>query len=291
MKKILNSVILAALLAACTDYVAQIDEREGEWLTSDVSHSSSSKGGNSSSSEAWLLSAGQSYIIYSNGQVTDTQGNLIGLFDSVSGTITGVDGTVIITGVDINQLPKCADGKVTEPAEVTTGTMTDSRDGQTYKTVTIGIQTWMAQNLNYETANSYCYEDNASNCTKYGRLYTWAAATTACPEGWHLPTKAEFETLFTAVGGRSTAGKVTKSTSGWYRSGNGTDAYSFSALPAGDRGSSGFYFDEGENANFWSSTERNSDNAYGMYLGYDDDGANLGYDGKNDGYSVRCVKD
>ena len=212
MKKILNSVILAALLAACTDYVAQIDEREGEWETASV-------------------------------------------------------------------------------AEVTTGTMTDSRDGQTYKTVTIGSQTWMAENLNYETANSYCYNDDANNCTKYGRLYTWAAATTACPEGWHLPTKAEFETLFTAVGGQSTAGKVLKSTSGWNSSDNGSDAFAFSALPAGKRYISGGYNYEGNNAGFWSSTEYGSKDAYDMYLYYNYDDANLNGDGKSDGFSVRCLKD
>ena len=286
MKKILNSVILAALLAACTDYVAQIDEREGEWLTSDVPHSSSSKGGNSSSSEAWLLSADQSYIIYSNGQVTDTQGSLIGIFDFVSGTITGVDGAVIITGVDINQLPKF------DP-DVTTGTMTDSRDGQTYKTVSIGTQTWMAQNLNYEIANSYCYKDSASYCTKYGRLYTWAAATTACPDGWHLPTQAEWNTLFTAVGGPSTAGKVLKSTSGWYSSGNGSDAYSFSALPAGYyRYDNGLYDGGGYSAGFWISTENGSVvSAYGMYLDCGNDHASLGNYYVVDGLSVRCLKD
>ncbi len=181
--------------------------------------------------------------------------------------------------------------KVTEPAEVTTGTMIDSRDGQTYKTVTIGTQTWMAQNLNYETANSYCYKDSASYCSKYGRLYTWEAATTACPDGWHLPTKAEFETLFTAVGGQSTAGKVIKSTSGWKVSGNGTDAFAFSALPAGDRLSNGNYYDEGYVALFWSSSEIYSIYAYNMYLNYDNDDADLNDSNKNDGVSVRCVRD
>lgn len=213
-----------------------------------------------------------------------------------------------------------------------TGTMTDSRDGQTYKTVTIGTQTWMAQNLNYaytdvpykrgdytSDSTSWCYNDDANNCSKYGRLYTWAAAmdsvgtwstngkgcgdgTTCsptypvrgvCPEGWHLPTKAEFETLFTAVGGKSTAGKVLKSTTGWSYSGiTNEDAFAFSALPAGywddDRG----YYSEGDRASFWSSTEGNSILAYDMcLLYYHGGGANLYYDDKYDGFSVRCLKD
>jgi len=173
------------------------------------------------------------------------------------------------------------------------GSITDSRDGQSYKTVSIGTQTWMAQNLNYETANSYCYGDTPSNCTKYGRLYTWAAAKTACPTGWYLPTKAEFETLFTAVGGSSTAGKMLKSTSGWNdfegKSGNGVDAYSFSALPAGFGRADESYSREGYSANFWSSTEYNSNDAYIMYLSYNYDYAYLNYDFKYYGFSVRCV--
>ena len=170
------------------------------------------------------------------------------------------------------------------------GFFTDARDGQTYKTVVIGTQTWMAQNLNYETANSYCYSNTPSNCTKYGRLYTWAAAKTACPTGWHLPTEAEFKTLFTAVGGSSTAGTKLKSTSGWY-SGNGTDNYSFSALPAGYGNYNQGYYGEGSYANFWSSTENDSYDACYMALDYDNDNAYRDNDLKSYGFSVRCVKD
>ena len=166
-------------------------------------------------------------------------------------------------------------------------TLTDSRDGKTYKTVTIGTQTWMAENLNYKTVDSYCYNDNESNCTKYGRLYTWNAAKTACPSGWHLPTETEWNTLFIAVGGQSTAGKMLKSTSGW----NGTDAYAFSALPAGYRDYYGDFLNEGNFAIFWSSTEVTSYGAYLMYLSYGNVNASLIDDGKYSGFSVRCLKD
>ena len=172
--------------------------------------------------------------------------------------------------------------------------MTDSRDGKTYKTIVIGKQTWMAENLNYETANSYCYNDSAKYCDKYGCLYTWSVAKTACPSGWHLPTEAEFETLFTAVGGESVAGTKLKSTSGWYNSGNGisgTDDFFFSALPAGNRDDNGDFYHEGFEAGFWSSTEFYSDGVIYMYLDYDYHYAYLnGYD-KNNGVSVRCVMD
>ena len=208
-------------------------------------------------------------------------------------------------------------GKVTEPAEVTSSSssetkssyssavtssssskgpelaeesFTDTRDGQTYKTVTVGTQTWMAENLNYETANSYCYNDNSANCTKYGRLYTWGAAKTACPSGWHLPDTTEWKALFTAVGGSSTAGTKLKSTSAWNNSGNGTDAFGFSALPAGGRDSYGDYYYEGYYADFWSSTEYVSSYAFNMFLGYNFDYAFL-FNFKSYGFSVRCLQD
>ncbi len=177
--------------------------------------------------------------------------------------------------------------------DATAKTLKDLRDGKTYKTVTIGDQTWMAENLNYETENSYCYKDADSNCTKYGRLYTWAAAKTVCPEGWHLPDTKEWKTLFTAVGGSSTAGAKLKSQTGWtaYDGITNEDSFGFSALPAGDRDYSGGYYDEGYYADFWSSTELFSYYAYYMFLGYSDDSAYLGNDSKNYGFSVRCVKD
>ena len=184
------------------------------------------------------------------------------------------------------------------------GTLTDSRDGQTYKTVTIGDQVWMAENLNYETENSYCYDDDPSNCAKYGRLYTYPVRG-VCPSGWHLPSKTEFETLFSAVGGVQDesytirwngAGTALKSTSGWNEyegeSGNGTDAFGFSALPAGYRHVDGGYGLEGNFAYFWSSTEYDSYNAYFMNLYYyRGDYADLHDHGKDYGHSVRCVKD
>ncbi len=193
-------------------------------------------------------------------------------------------------------MASCGDSdSSTGTPEGTIGSVTDSRDGKTYKTIVIGKQTWMAENLNYDAKNSMCYSERSDNCTKFGCLYTWAAAKTACLSDWHLPTKAEFETLFTTVGGQSTVGIMLKSTSGWNNDCNGTDAYSFSALPAGFREIFGMGYDsEGYRADYWSSTDDNngwSGYAYNMGLYDSRDGAFLDLNLKNSGYSVRCVKD
>ena len=198
-----------------------------------------------------------------------------------------------------------------------TGNLTDSRDGLMYKTVTIGSQTWMAQNLNYKTENSNCYKSSAEYCEKYGRLYLWSAAMDSlglwstngkgcgdltrcsptdpvrgvCPEGWHLPSKTEWETLFAEVGGESTASKVLKSTSGWNDDGNGTDDFGFSALPAGYRFVRGDYDLEGFKAKFWSSTEKDNNRAILVSLDSDNDNASLNGNYKFFGLSVRCLKD
>lgn len=208
----------------------------------------------------------------------------------------------------------------------------DSRDGKTYKTIVIGSQIWMAENLNYSDSLSYpglkgrswCYENSANSCTKYGRLYTWAAAMDSagtfstngkgcgsektcsptypvrgiCPDGWHLPTKEEWLDLFAAIGGSSTATcTVLKSTSGWI-DGNGSDDFGFSALPAGYRYSNGNFYFGGSSTYFWSATEYRADAVYDMILTNDNLYALLGYDEYNFnnnkyklyGISVRCLK-
>lgn len=216
------------------------------------------------------------------------------------------------------------------------GILKDSRDGQEYRTVKIGEQWWMAQNLNYaytgvpfdyvgytSDSTSWCYGDDPANCAKYGRLYTWAAAVGGaedecggghecnlgtgdvqgvCPKGWHLPSKAEWETLIVAVAGSITeytspnrAGAKLKSATGWkaYSGITNEDAFGFSALPAGFRDYNGNYTNEGYNAIFRSSAERDNDNgsAYNMNLRNLDDDAALGSGKKYYGFSVRCVKD
>ena len=212
--------------------------------------------------------------------------------------------------------------------------LTDSRDNQTYKTVKIGNQIWMAENLNYndESGQSWCYDNNADYCLVTGRLYTWSAAIDSialsldedepqtcgmgvicdrlkdevieekpirgiCPEGWHLPSTAEWDTLIAEVGGEEIAGLMLKSTSGWNsdeRYGNGKDVKGFSILPAGSG-----YLEEfegiGKNTFFWSSSqlgimsfERNFATYYSFFSG--EHMFSTG-NSKIMACSVRCLKD
>ena len=178
------------------------------------------------------------------------------------------------------------------------GSMIDPRDGQTYRTVSIGSQKWMAENLKYKTDESYCLGDNDSNCTKYGRLYKWDAVKNACPTGWHVPIEKDWDLLFFLVGGAISGGTALKSKTGWLNHGNGTDDYGFSALPAGFRFGDGTYTDDGRFAFFWSSTEfsqieksEQKDYAYLIYLYYYYESVDLSADYKNLGLSIRCVND
>lgn len=167
------------------------------------------------------------------------------------------------------------------------GTLKDSRDGQTYKTVKIGNQRWMAENLNYKTSKSKCYDNKESNCKKYGRLYAWESAEEACPAGWHLPSLEEFKTLLATVGDPS-GDKPENLRAGWWE--NGKDKYGFSALPAGDYGGvTKKFHDKGTYAYFWSSSESTGRHAW--YLNINSYGATYDTSGKLNGSSVRCLQD
>jgi len=168
-------------------------------------------------------------------------------------------------------------------------------EGQTYKTLVIGTKVWMAKNLNYNATGSKCYENLESNCTKYGRLYNWATAMTACPEGWHLPSNAEWTALIDFAGGK-TAGKKFRATTGWNdyngKSGNGTDDYGFSALPGGFGLSDGRFSSVGNEGYWWTSSVYGSNNeAYDWNMQCYGDIADWGLGDKSRLYSVRCVKD
>ena len=200
-----------------------------------------------------------------------------------------------------------------------TNTVTDCRDGRIYKTVAIGTQTWMAENLNYADSlamsnlkgNSWCYENSVDSCAKYGRLYTWTGAMNlassyqsewassvistpqqgVCPTGWHVPTDAEWTTLVDYLGGFRTAGAVLKSTGGWNEDGNGTDAYGFLALPAGKRDYDGDFGGGGYYAYFWCAPENGAFYAYYRFLSHDSAYMGLDNTNKYHAFSVRCVKD
>ena len=176
---------------------------------------------------------------------------------------------------------------------------TDSRDGQSYDVVKIGGLTWMAENLNFETAGSFCPEGDSRNCKRLGRLYSWAEAKTVCPEGWRLPTKADFEAFVIAAPGnvaqspsQSRAGAMLKAKDGWFKKGNGSDALGFRALPAGYRGADGKFDGIGGYAYFWSVTEdaeNRESNAFYLFLSFSSDAASINAFAKEDYRSVRCV--
>jgi len=171
---------------------------------------------------------------------------------------------------------------------------------QTYKTVEIGTQVWMAKNLNYAIEGSRCYEDKANNCTTYGRLYDWETAMTACPDGWRLPSDADWNDLMKFVNpscldnslcadaGTKLKARNLWSTSSGYKA--GTDDYGFAALPGGYGTSVGNFYDVGSYGLWWSATE---DGAYAYYwfMRYYNESVNRTSYDKSYLRSVRCVKE
>ena len=190
-----------------------------------------------------------------------------------------------IVAVVLTVLFACDDSGNTTSASVNTpsvtkGSFADERDGKTYRTVTIGYQTWMAENLDYEMMNdSYCYEYNPDYCSKYGRLYNSIGLRYVCPSGWHLPSASEWGGLFSYIanydsikktlnfeekisaalmhasfverqgGSVDTLNKILKE---GYGSSITVDMFGFSALAAG-MNRDGVYLSEGKLAVFWAT--------------------------------------
>jgi uncharacterized protein (TIGR02145 family) len=180
-------------------------------------------------------------------------------------------------------------------------TFTDSRDGKTYKSIKIGTQVWMAENLAYATpAESWNLWNDVTAGAKYGRLYTWEAAIQAIPVGWHLPTDDEWKILEMTLGmnqadadginGRGTnEGDKLKAVIGW-KNDTGSDAVGFSALPGGFRSNSGSFLADEYYGYWWSATE-DVENAWVRQIGNSYSGIRRVLSYKKDAYSVRCVKD
>jgi len=228
-----------------------------------------------------------------------------------SSSISRSSSSSVVTGssssIDRSSSGSVVTGSSSSISNSTNGTFKDSRDNKPYKWVKIGTQTWMAENLNYNASGSVCYENNNTNCTTYGRLYSWETAKTACPTGWHLPSAAEWNVMLKFVDKTcglvgededyeycKNAGNILKADEGWddYEGvdGNGVDKYGFSALPGGGADDEGFetlgYY------GFWWGSNYNSSGYYEVYTS--SIGSVLIYDYNGDDtllYSVRCMKD
>jgi uncharacterized protein (TIGR02145 family) len=194
-------------------------------------------------------------------------------------------------------------------------------DGNTYKTVQIGTQVWMAENLktakyndgtmilnvkkrkqwsNLTTGAWAYYKNDATNNLKYGKLYNWFAVSpttngnkNVCPTGWHVSTDAEWTVLTDYLGGESIAGDKMKDvgTRSWKGSNSNSNTSLFTGLPGGYRSATGSYRSFGNYGYWWSSAENNTGNAWYRGLDGSSGGADRNYCDKKNGFSVRCLRD
>ena len=177
---------------------------------------------------------------------------------------------------------------------------TDERDGQVYRAVVIGEQTWMAQNLSYNRLAEYAHNNCAKasipdSCGKYGILYDFTYRNEVCPSGWHLPSSNEWNTLIDLAGGSYKAQKKLRTTTGWPNEssdedeGNGSDEFGFSAYPTGFKVYSGIS-SFGKRATFWTSSFGGigpmiAESEYGYFR--TDQIATQ----STDAHAIRCIKD
>src|SRR5690554_8052941 len=179
------------------------------------------------------------------------------------------------------------------------GTFTDPRDGKVYQTVTIGNQEWMAENLAYEPSSGHywAYDNNNSNVETYGYLYAWETACDVCPDGWHLPTDAEWTELTNYLGENAggklkATGTIEAGTGLWYDPNTGaTNETGFTALPGGGRGYGGTFDFVGGHGYWWSATEYRTDYAWARNVLYGYSSVIRDYGNEEFEFSVRCLRD
>lgn len=175
----------------------------------------------------------------------------------------------------------------------------DSRDQETYGTIRIEQQLWMAENLRYAAKGSWLNPENPNS--KYGRLYNWETAKNACPKGWRLPRDQDWKELELALGmspadadsegWRGVEGLVLKAKKGWNNKGNGNNASGFNVLPVGDCSASGRFLGLGGSTSFWTSTAEGTSSAWNRHFDETKDGVNRYTNNVKIGLSCRCLKD
>jgi uncharacterized protein (TIGR02145 family) len=179
-------------------------------------------------------------------------------------------------------------------------TFKDPRDGRKYKTVIIGTQTWMAENLAFK-ADSGCwaYDNNPDNVETYGYLYDWETAINVCPPGWHLPDNEEWARLICYFGGTKVAANKLKSSKGWGNNNSSSNSSGFSALPGGNWDANSKNFDLMGESGFWWSSSWGSAGCHppsscAWALSMLSEWSNVVSDdefSKKNGLSIRCVMD
>jgi uncharacterized protein (TIGR02145 family) len=164
-----------------------------------------------------------------------------------------------------------------------TGTYKDTRNDKSYKTVKIGKQIWMAENLAFKVQKGcWAYNDDQANVARFGYLYSWETAKSICPSGWHLPNKKEFETLINNCGG---------STEVTYKAILSGGCTGLSVLLNGYREENGDFLGLGDHTVFWSSTADSNDYAWSLYVNDFDSDFIMGTGNHSCSFSVRCLKD
>lgn len=180
----------------------------------------------------------------------------------------------------------------------TNNTFTDPRDGHVYKIITIGSQTWFAENLSFRPSEGlyWSLNNDPKNIAIYGYLYEWKTSNKVCPNGWHIPSDAEWTILTNYLGGENLAGGKMKSLTGWDSPNTGASNKSgFNAIAGGSAGSfgdGGYQFDgPGNRADFWTLTQSNT--TFIRTLFSDDGILHRFMESTSDiyGYSIRCIKD